>query len=62
MNGGLAKAFILSLENTVHPSFRKAQIFTDVFILINIAINYNRRTAKIASAMKDGGVWRNNDD
>lgn len=56
MNGGLVKAWILSLENKVLASSRKAQIFTDIFILTNIPINYNRRTVKLASAMKDGGI------
>ena len=56
MNGGLVKASILSLENKVLASSSKAQIFTDIFILTNIPINYNRRTVKLASAMKDGGI------
>lgn len=47
---------MLSLENKVLASSRKAQIFTDIFILTNIPINYNRRTVKLASAMKDGGI------
>lgn len=57
MNGGFGEGLHLSLYNNVLPSSRKAQIFPEAFILIsNMPINYNRRTEKMSSVMKDSGI------